>query len=69
MSPKGDRGREFDICTDSWRALEEKLRGRSSLARPVKNIVISGIEECVDIYRTRLELRRQGISRVIHILT
>jgi hypothetical protein len=28
VSPKEIDGREFDICADCWRPLEEKLRGK-----------------------------------------
>ena len=31
--PKEIDGREFDLCTDCWRALEEKLRGKGRIKK------------------------------------
>lgn len=33
-------GREFDLCTDCWRALEEKLRGKGRVKKTRDTVLL-----------------------------
>lgn len=33
-------GREFDLCTDCWRALEEKLRGKGRVKKTRETVLL-----------------------------
>ena len=33
-------GREFDLCTDCWRALEEKLRGKGRVKKTRETVFL-----------------------------
>jgi hypothetical protein len=38
--PKEIEGREFDLCPDCWRPLEEKLRGKGRVKRQREMVVL-----------------------------